>query len=180
MKPRLADSRQGCGSTTRCRDCSTNILAFTWSRVSPSLPPVYNLAKHKLCASPITRNVGPRSWFEYVLLLSAYTAPFISCSIAWNWSTHWHWWLLCKAACTASRDIDCQVTGWKFYCPFYPYSVFLTQGIHWETNVSAGRLVLHQCTSNLSSGTALQQDFVISKVGSKHLMMNIFAAVHSA
>ena len=36
------------------------------------------------------------------------------------------------------------------------------------------------CTSNLSSGTALQQHFVIRKVGSKHLMMNIFAAVHFA
>ena len=45
------------------------------------------------------------------------------------------------------------------------------------------------CTSNLSSGTtlgalqqrcpfALQQYFMIRKVGSKHLMMNILAAVH--
>ena len=34
------------------------------------------------------------------------------------------------------------------------------------------------CPSNLSSGTALQQDFVICKVGWKHLMMNILAAVH--
>ena len=34
-------------------------------------------------------------------------------------------------------------------------------------------------TSNLSSDNALQQDFVIRKVGSKHLMMNILSAVHS-
>ena len=43
-------------------------LAFTWSRVGPSesLPPVYNPAKHKICAShwQITRNVGPHSWFK--------------------------------------------------------------------------------------------------------------------
>ena len=38
------------------------------------------------------------------------------------------------------------------------------------------------CTSNLSSGTSLQQheDFAISTVGSKHLMTNILAAVHFA
>ena len=36
------------------------------------------------------------------------------------------------------------------------------------------------CNPNLSSGTALQQDFVIRRVGSKHLMMNILAAVHFA
>ena len=36
------------------------------------------------------------------------------------------------------------------------------------------------CNPNLSSGTALQQDFVIRRVGSNHLMMNILAAVHFA
>ena len=36
------------------------------------------------------------------------------------------------------------------------------------------------CASNLSSGTALQQDFVIRKVGRKHFMMNIMAAVNFA
>ena len=36
------------------------------------------------------------------------------------------------------------------------------------------------CPPNLSSGTALRQTFVICKEGSKHLQMNIFAAVHSA
>ena len=35
-------------------------------------------------------------------------------------------------------------------------------------------------TSNLSSGTALQQDFVICKVGWKHSIMDILAAVHFA
>ena len=34
--------------------------------------------------------------------------------------------------------------------------------------------------ANLSSGTALQQDSVIRKVGRKHFMMNILAAVHFA
>ena len=36
------------------------------------------------------------------------------------------------------------------------------------------------CTSNLLSDTALQQDFVICKAVSKHLMMNILAGVHFA
>ena len=35
--------------------------ASTWSRGTSSLAQVYNAAKHKICASPITRNVGPRS-----------------------------------------------------------------------------------------------------------------------
>ena len=50
----------------------------------------------------------------------------------------------------------------KIFCPFSPYSVFPRQGTNWETNLCAGRIVLH---SNLSSGTALQHDFVIRKVG---------------
>ena len=36
------------------------------------------------------------------------------------------------------------------------------------------------CTSNLSSGTALQQDSVIRKMGWKHFMMNVLAAVRFA
>ena len=43
------------------------ILAFTWSRVSPLLPQVYNrviilplTAKHQICALPIIQDVGPR------------------------------------------------------------------------------------------------------------------------
>ena len=36
------------------------------------------------------------------------------------------------------------------------------------------------CISNWSSGTTLQQEFVICKVGPKHLMMNILVAVHFA
>ena len=35
-------------------------------------------------------------------------------------------------------------------------------------------------TSKLSSGTALQKDFVIRQVELKHLMMNTLAAIHSA
>ena len=85
-------------------------------------------------------------------------------------------WLFCAAACQALLDIDVQVTAWKFRCSFSPCSVFPRQGTYWEANVSAGRI----CTSNLPSGTALQQDFEIRKVGWKHLMMNILAAVHFA
>ena len=83
----------------------------------------------------------PHSWIEYGFLLSAYATPFFSCSIAWNWSSHWHWWFPCAVACPASRDIDGQVTAWKFLCPFSPYSVSPRQGTYWETN--AGRIVLH-------------------------------------
>ena len=48
-----------------------------------------------------------RIWF----LLSAYATPFFSCSMAWNQSSLWHWWLLCAAACPASQDINGQVTA---------------------------------------------------------------------
>ena len=43
----------------------------------------------------------------------------------------------------ASRDIDVQVTAWKFHCPSSPYSVSPRQGTCWETNVYAGRIDLH-------------------------------------
>ena len=65
--------------------------------------------------------------------------------------------------------------AWKFRCPFSPYSVTISvsprQGTYWETNVCAGRIILHP---NLSSDTALQQDSVICKVGWKHFMMNFW------
>ena len=48
-----------------------------------------------------------------------------------------------SAACPASRDINCQVIAWKIICPFSPYSVSPRQGTCWETNVCAGRIVLH-------------------------------------
>ena len=35
----------------------------------------YDLAKHKICSSPITRNVGPRSWFQCGFLLSGHATP---------------------------------------------------------------------------------------------------------
>ena len=62
--------------------------------------------------------------------------------------------------------------GMKICYPFSPNSAFPTQDTYSETYASS-------CTSRLSSCTALQQDFVISKEESKHLMMNILAAVHS-
>ena len=58
-------------------------------------------------------------------------------------TSHWHWWLLCAAACPASRDIDNQVTAWKFRCPFSPNFVFPRKGTYSETNFSAGWIVLH-------------------------------------
>ena len=149
-----AAKRQECGLATHFQGCTAALkwrqkkLAFTWSRVCTSLPQIYNLAKHKICASLIwliTRNVGPRSWFEYGYLLSDFTTPLFSCSIALNRSSHWYWWLLCAAACPASRDIagNCQVTAWKFRCPFSPFLVFPRQGTYWETNVHAGEIILH-------------------------------------
>ena len=71
--------------------------------------------------------------------------PFFSCSIAWNWSSHWHWCLPCAAACLASRDIDGQLTVRKFRCSFKPFSVLPRQVTYWETNVRAGRtrIILH-------------------------------------
>ena len=80
---------------------------------------------------------------KYRFLLSAHTKPFFSCSIAWNRIFIWHWWLLCAAACAASRDIDGQVTAWKCRCPLSTYSVFPRQGTYWETNVCEGKIVQH-------------------------------------
>ena len=57
-------------------------LASIWSRGGPSLAPVYNQAKHKICALPITPNVGPCSWFKYGFLLSASATTVFSCSVA--------------------------------------------------------------------------------------------------
>ena len=119
-------------------------LALTWSRVCPSLPPVYNPAKHKICASPITRNVGPRSWFEYNYINSCFlrlcnppcfllysVAPILPLILL----------VALRSSLPASRDIDGQVTAWKFRCPFSPYSLFPRQGTLRETNVRASRIV---------------------------------------
>ena len=73
--------------------------------------------------------------------------PFISFSIAWNWTSHWHCWLFWAAACPALQNlnINCQVTAWKFRCPSSPCSqaVFHRQGPYWETNSSADRVVVY-------------------------------------
>ena len=62
---------------------------------------------------------------------------------------------------------------WKFCCPFSPYSVVPREGTYWETNVRAGRIVLH-LKSVIWHHSAT--DCVICKMGSKHLK-NILAAV---
>ena len=99
--------------------------------------------KHKICAPRITLNADPQSWFKYWFLFSAYATLFFSCSIVWNQSSHWHWWLLWAAPCPALQDINCQLTAWKIRCPFYPYSVLPRQGTYWEASVSASSIVLH-------------------------------------
>ena len=60
------DAKQGCGSATSFLDCHTkkkekncSQQPLTWSRVGPSLPPVYNQAKQKFVLLLITRNVFP-------------------------------------------------------------------------------------------------------------------------
>ena len=49
----------------------------------------------------------------------------------------------CATACPALLDICCQMTASILRCPFSQYSVFPRQGPYWETNVHAGRIVLH-------------------------------------
>ena len=89
-----------------------------------------------------TQNVGPHSWFEYGIWLSAKACPFFACSITWKWSSHRHWWLLCAAACiTRYRRPGDTVTAWKFCCPLFSYFVLPRQGTYWETNACAGRVV---------------------------------------
>ena len=136
--------------------------------------------KTLLCVLSTRWNVRPTLLIWIWILAFCLCNPLFSCSISWNWSSHWHWWFPCAVACLASRDIDGQVTAWKFRCPFSPYSVsprVLDKAlIEKPMFVQEGSF----CTSNLSSGTSLQQDFVIWKVGWKHFMMNILAAVHFA
>ena len=84
------------------------------------------------------------------------------------------------AACLSLRDIDCQETAWKLCCPFSPFSLFLRQGTYWETNVRARKIVLHIESVIKHCSPKTWQGFAIHKVGSKHLMMKILAAVHSA
>ena len=161
------------------RKYKKNLLSPGHVSACNSVPPVYNTAKHKICASPITRNVDPCSRFEYRFLLSAYALPFFSCPIKWNRTSLWHWWLLCAGACPASRDIDGQVTVGlheNFVVPFSILFPLETALIEKPMFVQVGSF----CTSNLQSGPALQQDFVIRKVGWKHCIMNILAAVHFA
>ena len=60
---------QGCRSATRFRDCHTKKKIkktcfqqpLIWSRVGPSLAPVYNPAKHKICAFRLHEMYVPRS-----------------------------------------------------------------------------------------------------------------------
>ena len=148
---------------------------FTWSRVCQLLPQVYEPAEHKICVSPFTQN-GPLSWFLYGFLLFAYATTLFSCSIAWNWSSYWHWWLLCPAACPASRDINCRWLHQNLAVPFFHFlsQAFLDKALPEKPMLVQVGLF---CTSNLSSCTALQQDFMIHKVGSKHLITNNLAAV---
>ena len=114
--------------------------------------------------------------------------PSFSCSVLrWTLSSHLYWplWLLCSVAHPASYNINCQVTAWKFSFSFSPYSVFSwlkfsTQDTHLETCTSTQRVVLHlKSLLHLLSviwhcSAAVQQDFVIHKVGSKHSMITIW------
>ena len=147
------------------------------ARRSDSLPPVYNPSKHKICASPITRYVGPRSLFEYGSLLSAYAMPLFSCSTAWNRSFHWHWW---SSAQQLARRREISTARWlheNFFVPFLHIQSSLEKALVEKPMFAQ---VGSFCSWNLLSGTALQQDFVNLKVGSKHLMMNILAVARFA
>ena len=107
--------------------------------------------------------------------------PFFSCSKVLNRSSHWHWWFLCTAAWPAwSRDIDCQVTDENFVVPCLDIPPFLGKALIVKPMFEQVGLFSVFFTSSLCSGTTLQQawDFVICKVRSKHLMMNILLAVH--
>ena len=144
-----------------------SFLAFTWSRVGPSLPPVYNPQKHKICASQITRNVGSRTQFWYGFLLSAYAMPFFSCSIAWNRTSYWHW---CQSGgCSVQHLPD---SGHhEISIARRLHKTFVVPFLHipfWKDKALIDKPMFVQvgsfCTSNesnLSSCTTLQQDFVI-------------------
>ena len=148
---------QGCGSAIRFRDCSTKkkIEKLALSSLSPGHVSAHRSHRYitqrntKVLLCLLHEMYNPSSlpmlliWIWILAFCPmVYATPFLSCSIAWTWSSHWHWWFHCAVACPASRDIDDQVTAWKFRCPFSPYSVSPRQGTYWETNVCAGRIVL--------------------------------------
>ena len=141
---------QGYGSAasaTRFRDCLTKKKIkktcshlVTWRPVAPAS--VKPCETQNLCLVDCTKcrsTLLIRIWiFAFCLCTTLFFCPTV-----WNRTLLWHWWFLCAVACPASRDIDYQVTAWRFRCPFSPYSVTPRQGTWWGTNVCAGRIDLH-------------------------------------
>ena len=110
--------------------------------------------------------IVPRSWFEYGFWLSGYATHFFSCSKAWKRSSHWQWFD--TGGCSA------QQFRWLHENRCIHIQSFLDKALIEKPMLVQVR---SSCTSK-ASGTALQEDFVIRKVGSKDLMMNILVAIH--
>ena len=111
----------------------------TWRPVSPAgIKPakhrIFRFVNYTKCRSTLLIPI-------WILAFCLCTAPF-SCPTAWKQTVLWHWWFPCAVAGPASRDIDDQVTAWKFRCLFSHFLSPLDKALG-ETNVCAGRIELH-------------------------------------
>ena len=163
---------EGCGPATLNS-------GFTWSR--PIAPAGIQSGEKQNCASLITRTVGPRSrsWFEYGVLLSNNTLVFL----LYKSLHHGNDPPIDTGGCSAqqlARHREISTSRWL-------HEILVVSFFHIPSSLDKELIVQPMfshagsfCTLNLSSGTALQHDFAIRMAWSKHLMMNILAAVHSA
>ena len=138
---------------------------------------VYNPVKHKLAKLCF-------AWLKYGILLSVYASPFVPCSVIFG---------VCIVdlifPLKLVDSVQQQQSMSRYWLPgnsmkilssLFPYSVFptLAQDKYPETHTSTGRIVLPLKFVILHCSTKKKnRDF---KLGTKHLMRKILAAVHSA
>ena len=165
-------SVQGCGSATRFCDFSTKKKIqktcshlVTWQTVAPAgikLGETQNLCfvDYTKCRSTLL------IWIWILAFCQCTTLFFLPYSVEPN--------LQVTLTLVVSRSRRLHE---NFVVPFlHVLSPLYKALVEKPMFVQVGSI----CTSHLSSGTALQQDFVIRKVVWKHFMMNILAAVHFA
>ena len=112
-----------------------------------------------------TRNVGPRFWFQYGFLLSVYALPLF---LALQRGTKLYFDTGGFPAQLLALHREISTTRWlheNFVVPFLHILSPLDKALVEKPMFVQVGLI---CTSNLSSGTALQQNFVNRKVGWKH------------
>ena len=114
----------------------------------------------------ITLDAGPQFWFECGFLnMDAYAQPFFSFLTVWNRTLLWHWWFSTQLLGLHREILTSRWLHENFIVPLLHILSPLDKALVEKPMFMQVGLI---CTSNLSSGTALQQDFVI-KGGMKTL-----------